>query len=36
MMKVGHGYRQRENRDILQQVMIMFFQRHLNDESPAQ
>ena len=35
-MNEGHGYRKRENRDILQQVMIMFLQRHLNDESPAQ
>jgi len=28
----GHGYRKRENRDIMQQVMMMFLQRHLTDE----
>ena len=28
----GHGYRKRENRDIMQQVMMMFLQRHLADE----
>jgi dipeptidyl aminopeptidase/acylaminoacyl peptidase len=25
----GHGYRKRENRDIMQQAMIMFFQQYL-------
>jgi len=28
----GHGYRKRENRDVMQQVMMMFLQRHLTDE----
>ena len=28
----GHGYRKRESRDIMQQVMMMFLQRHLTDE----
>jgi len=25
----GHGYRKRENRDIMQQVMTMFLRQHL-------
>jgi len=28
----GHGYRKRENRDIMERVMMMFLQRHLTDE----
>lgn len=32
----GHGYRKRGNRDIMQQVMIMFLQRHLTDEGSTQ
>jgi dipeptidyl aminopeptidase/acylaminoacyl peptidase len=28
----GHGYRKRENRDIMQQAMMMFLHRHLADE----
>ena len=31
----GHGYRKRENQDIFQQVMVMFLQQHLIDESAA-
>lgn len=26
----GHGYRKKENRDIYQQAVVMFFKRHLN------
>jgi dipeptidyl aminopeptidase/acylaminoacyl peptidase len=32
----GHGYRKRENQNIFQQATIMFLQRYLIDESPAQ
>lgn len=32
----GHGYRKRENQDVFQQVMYMFLQQHLIDDSPAQ
>lgn len=28
----GHGYRKRENRDIMQQAMMMFLHQHLTDE----
>lgn len=28
----GHGYRKRENRDVMQQVMMMFLHQHLTDE----
>jgi len=28
----GHGYRKRENRDIMQQAMMMFLKQHLADE----
>jgi len=28
----GHGYRKRENRDIMQQAMMMFLRQHLTDE----
>jgi len=32
----GHGYRKRENRDIMQQVMTMFLRQHLAgaDDAP--
>ena len=32
----GHGYRKRENRDIMQQAMIMFLEKHLapGDNAP--
>jgi dipeptidyl aminopeptidase/acylaminoacyl peptidase len=29
----GHGYRKRENRDIMQQAMVMFFRQYLADET---
>ena len=29
----GHGYRKRENRDILHQAMVMFFRQYLGDET---
>ena len=32
----GHGYRNRENQNIFQQATIMFLQRYLIDENPAQ
>jgi dipeptidyl aminopeptidase/acylaminoacyl peptidase len=25
----GHGYRKKENRDIYQQAVVMFFKKHL-------
>ena len=28
----GHGYRKRENRDVMQQAMMMFLRQHLTDE----
>ncbi|MGA9575084.1 MAG: alpha/beta fold hydrolase [Lysobacterales bacterium] len=33
-MKEGHGYRKKENRDVQQQVMMMFFERYLDPASP--
>ncbi|MEM9208150.1 MAG: alpha/beta fold hydrolase [Pseudomonadota bacterium] len=31
----GHGYRKKENRDIYQQAVVMFFRQHLLGESPS-
>ena len=31
----GHGYRKRENRDVMQQAMMMFLRQHLTDEGSA-
>ena len=30
----GHGFRKKENRDIQQQAMMMFFEKYLTGESP--
>jgi dipeptidyl aminopeptidase/acylaminoacyl peptidase len=30
----GHGFRKKENRDVQQQAMMMFFERHLIGETP--
>jgi dipeptidyl aminopeptidase/acylaminoacyl peptidase len=32
----GHGYRKRENRDIMQQVMTMFLREHLGGAKEPQ
>lgn len=31
----GHGYRKKENRDIYQQAVIMFFEKALSDDKPT-
>jgi dipeptidyl aminopeptidase/acylaminoacyl peptidase len=28
----GHGYRRKENRDVYQQAVVLFFRRHLLDQ----
>ena len=28
----GHGYRKKENRDVYQQAVVMFFKEHLLDK----
>jgi dipeptidyl aminopeptidase/acylaminoacyl peptidase len=30
----GHGFRKKENRDVQQQAMMMFFEKYLTGENP--